>query len=131
MSDEACRGTLGLKRNRTPDLEVTIGARIKAFRDAVGMSQMALATAIGVSFQQIQRYEKGKTRISVSTLQTIAEALGVQPIAFFPAKCSPNDAIADTIIALEGISGFQNVTDTTVRRRFGALLRTLADKVDP
>jgi transcriptional regulator with XRE-family HTH domain len=131
MSDEARRGDLDLKRNRAPDVEVTIGARIKVLRDTVGMSQATLATAIGVSFQQVQKYEKGKTRVSVSTLQSLAEALGVQSVAFFPAKSAPNDAIADTIVALEGISGFQNVTDPTVRRRFGALLRTLADKIDP
>ena len=95
------------------------------------MSQATLATTIGVSFQQIQKYEKGKTRVSVSTLQSLAEALGVQPIAFFPAKFAPNDAIADTIVALEGVAGFQNVIDPTVRRRFGALLRTLADNIDP
>lgn len=51
----------------------------------MGMSQTTLGKAIGVSFQQVQKYEKGTNRISASKLQDIANLLGVPPSAFFEA----------------------------------------------
>ncbi len=59
-----------------------IGEKIRKIRKSCGLSQMELAERVGVSFQQIQKYEKGKDRISVDRLQQIAEALGVSPILF-------------------------------------------------
>lgn len=52
-------------------------------RKSWGLSQIELAERIGVSFQQIQKYEKGLTRISVMRLQQISDALGVNITAFF------------------------------------------------
>jgi transcriptional regulator with XRE-family HTH domain len=59
-----------------------VGGQMRARRLALGMSQTELAEAIGVSFQQVQKYEKGTNRISASRLQQIAEALQV-PVPFF------------------------------------------------
>ena len=56
--------------------DVAIGQRIRERRRSVGMSQAALAEATGVTFQQIQKYERGANRISFSRLVQIAEALG-------------------------------------------------------
>ena len=84
MSDQAPQGDRELVRiGRTPEAEVAIGARLRALRVAAGMSQSTLGEVIGVSFQQIQKYEKGKDRISASTLQVLAAALGVHPGSFF------------------------------------------------
>ena len=70
-------------RSRNPEFEVALGARIRAARIAAGMSQTALGVAVGVIFQQLQKYEQGKDRVSASSLQGIAAALGVHPGSFF------------------------------------------------
>jgi transcriptional regulator with XRE-family HTH domain len=59
-----------------------IGERIKRYRLAANMSQMALAEKIGISYQQLQKYEKGINNISVFRLQQISEALKI-PISNF------------------------------------------------
>ena len=58
-------------------IDKKIGQRIKALRNHWGLSQIELAERIGISFQQIQKYEKGSTRISVMRLQQLSEALHV------------------------------------------------------
>ena len=60
-----------------------IGAEIKRMRKALRISQMRLAGEVGVSFQQIQKYEKGANKISVERIQQIAKALGTSVPAFF------------------------------------------------
>ena len=60
-----------------------IGQKIKLLRKSWGLSQLELAERIGISFQQIQKYEKGATRISVIRLYQIAEALGGDISHFF------------------------------------------------
>ncbi len=67
----------------TSNIDELIGRQIKAIRTSYGMSQMALAEKIGLSFQQVQKYEKGTTRISVFRLQQISDALEVNITAFF------------------------------------------------
>ncbi|MCG8550329.1 MAG: helix-turn-helix domain-containing protein [Desulfobacterales bacterium] len=61
-----------------------IGLNIKSMRIKYGLSQIELAEKINLSFQQIQKYEKGATAISVSRLQQIAEAFGVPAQIFYP-----------------------------------------------
>ena len=64
-------------------IDKKIGLRIKQIRKSWGLSQSELAERIGISFQQVQKYEKGSTRISVMRLQQISEALGVNITLFF------------------------------------------------
>lgn len=59
-----------------------IGLKIKTRRNALRLSQTGLAEAIGVRFQQVQKYESGANRVSASRLLSIAKALNV-PVAFF------------------------------------------------
>jgi transcriptional regulator with XRE-family HTH domain len=66
-----------------------IGIEIKRIREAHGMSQMELAEEVGVSFQQIQKYEKGINRISVERIQQIAKALGTSVNTFFEKERVP------------------------------------------
>jgi transcriptional regulator with XRE-family HTH domain len=66
-----------------------IGVEIKRIREARGMSQMELAQQVGVSFQQIQKYEKGINRISVERIQQMARALGVSVNVFFEKEKIP------------------------------------------
>ena len=60
-----------------------IGSRIRQFRQDAGLSQEALAELVGVSFQQIQKYESGHTTLNILKLQQIALALKVQVSDFF------------------------------------------------
>nr|HID58416.1 XRE family transcriptional regulator [Desulfobacterales bacterium] len=70
-----------LRKQRLIDKK--IGSKIKQIRKTLGFSQIELAERIGISFQQIQKYEKGSTRLSVTRLQQISEALGVNIAVFF------------------------------------------------
>ncbi len=69
------------KRSRDP-LDMTIGKRVRALRLQRGMSQTELANALDLTFQQVQKYEKGANRIAAGRLQRIAEILEV-PVTFF------------------------------------------------
>ena len=64
-------------------IDVHVGKLIRARRRAIGMSQDELATKIGLTFQQIQKYEIGTNRVSASKLFAIAQALGVHVGGFF------------------------------------------------
>ncbi|MBC8198501.1 MAG: helix-turn-helix transcriptional regulator [Desulfobacteraceae bacterium] len=64
-------------------IEKKIGLKIRQIRKNWGLSQIDLAERIGISFQQIQKYEKGSTRISVMRLQQISEAFGINITTFF------------------------------------------------
>lgn len=64
----------------TAEIDTTIGTTLRAIRTAAGMSQSALAEKIGITFQQIQKYETGKNRVSVSTLILICRALAISPM---------------------------------------------------
>lgn len=65
------------------DIDRVIGANVRRERLAQGLSQEQLGEAIGVTFQQIQKYEKGTNRVAVSTLFRMAQAFKVQPTIFF------------------------------------------------
>ncbi|WP_334165289.1 helix-turn-helix domain-containing protein, partial [Phenylobacterium sp.] len=66
------------------DTDAWVGGEIRRRRKARGLSQSALAAAIGVTFQQVQKYERGANRVSASTLWRVAQALRCEPGAFFP-----------------------------------------------
>ena len=60
-----------------------VGARLRMRRTLIGMSQEKLGAALGITFQQVQKYEKGANRIGASRLQDIARVLQVAPAFFF------------------------------------------------
>lgn len=69
---------------KTPHhIDALVGANVRRFRLLHGMSQEQLAEQLGLTFQQVQKYEKGANRISASRLWQIAEVLGVEISAFF------------------------------------------------
>lgn len=80
--------SLSTARGRTPEgepnpIDVHVGNRIKLRRNILGMSQEKLASSIGLTFQQVQKYERGRNRISASRLWDFAKILGVQVSFFF------------------------------------------------
>ena len=68
---------------RIDRVDVRVGGRIRAYRRSLGMSQTALGNKVGVTFQQIQKYENGINRIGSGRLSNIAAALGVGVAALF------------------------------------------------
>jgi transcriptional regulator with XRE-family HTH domain len=67
---------MGTKRLSPEDIE--IGAKIRAARQAKGMTQQALATGLELTFQQVQKYEKGTNRVGAARLKQIAQLLGCE-----------------------------------------------------
>lgn len=78
--------------------DVKIGHRIKARRQVVGLSQSALGKAIGVTFQQVQKYEKGTNRVSAGSLIKIARALNTDPHALLGTNM--NGAVEDGLFEI-------------------------------
>ncbi|WP_375658674.1 helix-turn-helix domain-containing protein [Bartonella sp. MR30HLJHH] len=71
-------------------IDISIGKRIRHRRISMGLSQKELGSYLGVSFQQIQKYEKGLNRVSAGCLLEIAQKLDV-PISFFYADIAPKE----------------------------------------
>lgn len=73
--------------NKNPHpTDVHVGKMIKKRRGLVGVSQEALADQIGITFQQVQKYERGSNRVSASRLCEISRVLKTNPQYFLPAK---------------------------------------------
>jgi transcriptional regulator with XRE-family HTH domain len=78
-------------------IDKKVGKKIRQMRKALGLSQIALAERIGISFQQIQKYEKGASKISVLRLQQISEALDTNINTFFEVKESALQVFGPTL----------------------------------
>ena len=105
-----------------------------------GLSQADLGKAVGVSFQQMQKYEKGRNRIGASRLQQIADALNVTPDAFFDGESSPIATSGSRQIATfeefissrDGLAlskAFTNIRDAKMRRSIVSLVKQIAEVV--
>ena len=109
---------------------MALGARIRVRRNELKLSQSVLGDAIGVTYQQIQKYEKGLDRISVSTLVKIARRLGSTVAALIGEEPgSTDDGIAPRLAvpgALELLSLYSRIENNQTRRRLLDLLGDLA-----
>ena len=107
-------------RARTADsIDAHVAARILERRQALGLSQSALAERLGVSFQQLQKYEAGQNRVSASRLHRLSAVLGCGVETFFP----PMGAEAGPREPLDPLS---RVPDPQVRRALRELVEVLA-----
>src|SRR5262245_57397545 len=80
---------------KSPDpIDVEVGRRIRVQRMARGISQTELGDKIGVTFQQVQKYEKGANRVGASRLTRIAKVLGVPVSTFFSGPSTPSEGDA-------------------------------------
>jgi len=117
-----------------------IGQRVKQRRLEMGMSQERLAELLGVTFQQIQKYEKGVNRVAASRLFELAAALGVGLAYFYEGLTAgaPQGGVAeegqefvyDMLASPEGqqlLQIFGQIKSAKVRRRVVELVRTLAE----
>lgn len=73
---------VGMSPKRPDPIDITVGQRLRQRRLLVGQTQEQLAESIGVTFQMVQKYEKGSCRVGASRLSQIARALNV-PVAYF------------------------------------------------
>ncbi|MCJ9692285.1 helix-turn-helix domain-containing protein [Rhizobium sp. PRIMUS64] len=118
-----------------------VGARIRMRRQLLGMSQERLAEQIGVTFQQVQKYEKGINRIGASRLQRIADVLHTSVSFFFEQENSEpltlqgldlsanNDPVAEFLRTKEGLAlnrAFLKIADRNIRETVIALVKAMA-----
>lgn len=125
-----------LKKSPNP-IDIHVGSRIRMRRTIVGISQEKLGEALGVTFQQVQKYEKGTNRVGASRLQRMAEVLNVQIGFFFegnlagdlPISDSQKDPVSAFVTTREGIAlitAFSAIEDRHVRQTIISLARSLS-----
>ena len=136
---------MAAKKKIPNPIDVHVGSRVRLQRTLVKMSQEKLGEALGVTFQQVQKYEKGTNRIGASRMQQIAETLGVSISFFFEGAPGSEDNtegvgmreadtanyVTDFLSTSEGIelnSAFVRIPNAAVRRKIIDLVRILADE---
>src|SRR5215831_15183531 len=136
---------LPLPRKKAPNpIDQHVGSRVRMRRLMLAMSQEKLGDALGLTFQQVQKYEKGTNRIGASRLQQISHILQV-PVAFFfegaPNALAPQGSgsalsmaeIDDFISDSEGlrlIRAFMRIDNAALRRRIVMLVQEIAGDDD-
>jgi transcriptional regulator with XRE-family HTH domain len=135
------------KESHPNPIDVHVGMRIRLRRTLMGMSQERLGEALGLTFQQVQKYERGVNRVGASRLYDLSRVLDV-PISFFyddmpeslggmraPARPSTGfgdaqDAFGDDALnrreTLELVRAYYRITDPGVRKRMFDLIKSLA-----
>jgi transcriptional regulator with XRE-family HTH domain len=129
------------KKQANP-IDVQVGNRVRIRRMLIGMSQERLSDLLGLTFQQVQKYEKGVNRIGAGRLFEVARILNV-PIDFFyeglsttsPSGMGETDVAAPPVMEFissgEGLQlslAFMKIKDTKVRKRVLDLVKSLAEE---
>lgn len=109
------------KPKQSTPVDHGIGNRIAVLRTAHGLSQSQLAEALGISFQQVQKYEAGKNRIGAGRLQAIADRLGVPVSTFFEDTTQHNhddaiDLLLNSDGAIDLLRAYATIPDEEMRR---------------
>jgi transcriptional regulator with XRE-family HTH domain len=119
-------------QSRVAALELAIGARMRTRRRQLGLSQSDLADKLGVSFQQVQKYERGANRVAASTLVAASVALGTTVAWLVGEEASGRDDDEDVFRALsrpgalEILQAFNAINDAPARMALLALVREMA-----
>jgi transcriptional regulator with XRE-family HTH domain len=133
------RGQSPLRKPNAVDAHV--GSRLRQIRTLRGTSQEQLAEMLGLTFQQVQKYEKGTNRIGASRLQQISIILQV-PVAFFFEGAPGPDGLAegaspeyvtDFLSSSDGLNlvkAFTRIPNAALRRRVVDLVEEMADEAD-
>ena len=126
-------------------VDVYVGNKLRARRVVLGMSQEAIGKAIGVTFQQIQKYERGINRMGSSRLYEFSKLLNI-PVQYFFEGYNDFDQSQDysTAVAeeaqgfehdamtrretLELVRAYYSIKDEKVRKRFADLLKSMAEQ---
>ena len=125
-------------------VDVHVGSRIRMRRQFVGMSQEKLGELLGITFQQVQKYEKGSNRISASRLYYTAKILGV-PVQFFfeelpgseerssQDEAREQDTVLSSLMNAEGIvlaKAFREADNSNKRKLIASVARLIAEAKD-
>jgi transcriptional regulator with XRE-family HTH domain len=125
---------------RTTPVDKHVGTRLRMRRTLLGLSQTALADSLNLTFQQVQKYEKGSNRIGASRLYQIGRVLDV-PVAYFfeemsedlePTGSGGTESATperDTMLrreTLELVRAYYKIEAPTVRRRMRELIKAMA-----
>ncbi len=116
---------------RTGNVNLVIGRNIRIRRSLQGLSQTALARRLGVTFQQVQKYENGRNAVSPTRLVQLSQLLGcgVEDLVRDPASAG-----TDTPLPIPGrrtlhlVRNYERIRSPEVRRQIGDLVRALADR---
>ena len=133
---------LGSNERRPNPTDVHVGQRVRARRRQLGLSQERLAEALGLTFQQVQKYERGANRISASKLWDTAGFLNVTISYFFdglPAASSAEGVsepeaspfVQDMLLDRDGVelaTAFTRIARRRMKRRIVDLVREIADE---
>ncbi len=131
------------KRDGPHPVDIHVGSRIKLRRMIMGLSQEALGKALGLTFQQIQKYEKGVNRIGASRVYEMSQLLEV-PIQFFYddlegsgiggargfAESGSGDDVMDLVNSAEGVQlcrYFAAIRDPEVKKKVLELVKSIAE----
>jgi transcriptional regulator with XRE-family HTH domain len=127
------------KKQANP-IDVQVGNRVRIRRMLIGMSQERLGDLLGLTFQQVQKYEKGVNRIGAGRLFEVARILNV-PVDFFyeglgttPTAANETDSappVMEFVTSGEGLQlslAFMKIKDTKVRKRVLDLVKSLAEE---
>ena len=141
MSNLTLRGPIQMMAKKSPNpTDKYVGSRVRMRRLMLGMSQEKLGEKLGLTFQQVQKYEKGTNRIGASRLQHISQILKV-PVSFFfdgavakPAEDGSSkppvaDYVSDFLSSSDGLAltkAFTNIKDSRLRRRVVDLVEEIA-----
>jgi len=125
-------------------IDVHVGSRLRMRRQIISMSQEKLGELLGITFQQVQKYEKGTNRISASRLYYAAKILGVPVQAFFEvlpnveggsgfSEPTKDDTVMTSLMNAEGIQlakAFRDADSSTKRKLIATLARAIVDMKD-
>lgn len=124
------------KKRRPNSADSQVGESIRAHRLMASMSQSDLAEQLGVSFQQVQKYEKGTNRVGAGRLPQIAEIFGVPIGALFKgyADASPGERTGSAVpiklvtdtATVKLLTAYAEITDRSVRRNLSELVERIA-----
>jgi transcriptional regulator with XRE-family HTH domain len=125
-------------------IDIHVGSRVRLRRQLLKMSQEKLGEELGVTFQQVQKYERGANRVGASRLYRLSRVLDV-PVQYFFEGMGEKSAVTgmaeddqtpivyDFIQSSDGVAlaeAFSRIRDIKVRRRILELVRTLATEAD-
>ena len=118
-------------------IDVHVGSRVRQRRDLLGLKQPALGEALGLTFQQIQKYERGENRIGASNLWKLAQVLDVHVPFFFDGMAedqagltpSGSDLLHERE-TLRFVRAYYRITDPKARRSLFELVKALAKMGD-
>ncbi len=127
----------GKKKGRAKDIDLHIGERLKQIRKQKNMTQDFLAEKLGVSFQQIQKYENGKNRISFSSMVELSQLLKVTLDSFIAGFGETDEGLSDNnqshLVTQketdELLRVYYSLDDPKLRKNLLKLVKSMADNI--